>query len=72
VRKNLQHKNHLCSICLLVVVVINEPDGTHPVDQVLVDFYTSLSNRGVLKWDTAWSMCGQQGLYCENGKVVVM
>ena len=55
----------------IVIFVVVESDGTHPVDQqVLVDFYTSLTSRGTLKWDTTLSMCGQEHVYCENGKVV--
>ena len=52
---------------------LSNSDGTHPVDQqVMVEFYNSLDSTGTLTWDTTRSLCKQQGLTCESGKVVML
>jgi len=73
VAQMFQFLSNASFLLFIVIICLVEPEGTHPVDQqVLVDFYTSLTSRGILKWDTALSICRQFGLSCENGKVVYM
>ena len=39
--------------------------------QVLVDFYNGLDDRGLLVWSTSANICGQTGVSCDgNGRVI--
>lgn len=40
--------------------------------QILVDFYNGLDDRGVLVWNPRQDLCGQTGVYCTNGAVEAM